>query len=101
MCNPPFYSSTQEIEEARAGKTDMSSSVRSKLLRFFLGFSYLLHLIIIRKVLEATELEAITEGGEVQFVTTMITESRKLSDRFRYFVSFLFVHCESVISKDN
>ncbi|PWN45869.1 hypothetical protein IE81DRAFT_344347 [Ceraceosorus guamensis] len=52
MCNPPFYTSTDEMKESAEAKVDMPSAACT-----------------------GTESEMITQGGEVTFVTRMIRES--------------------------
>ncbi|CEH12916.1 Predicted DNA methylase [Ceraceosorus bombacis] len=52
MCNPPFYASTDEMKESAEAKVENPSAACT-----------------------GTEIEMITQGGEVAFVTRMIRES--------------------------
>ncbi|KAJ5179252.1 hypothetical protein N7492_002462 [Penicillium capsulatum] len=66
MCNPPFYSSHDEMEKSAAGKEHAPSAVCT-----------------------GAETEMITPGGEVAFVTRMIDESRALANQVKWFTSML------------
>lgn len=61
MCNPPFYKDEQDIYDCQSRKTDLPAAA-------CLG----------------SENEMVTDGGEVQFVTQMIQESKVLKDAIRY-----------------
>ncbi|KAG8908949.1 hypothetical protein FRB99_000052 [Tulasnella sp. 403] len=66
MCNPPFYSSADEI---------MASSEAKELGP--------------HAVCTGAPVEMVTEGGEVGFVTRMVLESKVFGDRIRWYTSLL------------
>ncbi|KAI8388739.1 uncharacterized protein BYT42DRAFT_491363 [Radiomyces spectabilis] len=66
MCNPPFYESKEEIEEAYLSK-DLAPSA----------------------VCMGTENEMITEGGEYGFLKRMIQESLIYKERIRWYTSLI------------
>ncbi|TVY75657.1 U6 small nuclear RNA (adenine-(43)-N(6))-methyltransferase [Lachnellula suecica] len=66
MCNPPFYTST----------ADMLTSAAAKQRPPFTACT-------------GSESEMVTLGGEVQFVSRMITESLVLKDRVQWYTSML------------
>ncbi|KAJ5833330.1 hypothetical protein N7474_001641 [Penicillium riverlandense] len=66
MCNPPFYSSRDEL-------------IHSAELKARPPFS----------ACTGAEVEMVTHGGEVAFVTRMLEESLRLRDRVRWYTSML------------
>ncbi|WVQ85337.1 hypothetical protein IAT38_007502 [Cryptococcus sp. DSM 104549] len=66
MCNPPFYGSAQEMQESVDLKEKGAHAAPT-----------------------AANNELITQGGEVAFVFTMITESVKIGQRCRWFTSLI------------
>lgn len=66
MCNPPFYSSTTELSESAASKQRPPNSACT-----------------------GAPNEMVCDGGEVGFVSRMITESLKLKDRVQWYTSML------------
>lgn len=69
MCNPPFYSSRRELESLAEVKQRPPYSACT-----------------------GSELEMVTEGGEVAFVTRMIEESLVLRGRVQWYTSMLGKH---------
>lgn len=83
MCNPPFYSSHDEVKELQSQKTDDPFAVRtilSRLIRLKLTKSL--------QVCTGSSNEMITPGGEVQFVGRMVVESLRIGSRIRSVFSF-------------
>ena len=74
MCNPPFFGELDQITKDRTGHRPPPTSVST-----------------------ASENESFTEGGEVQFVTNMITESETYRDRVRYWILFMLPNLISYI----
>lgn len=66
MCNPPFYSSHEEMAQSAEAKARVPSSVCT-----------------------GTEVEMVTPGGEVAFVTRMIEESLQLRNKIQWYTSML------------
>ncbi|KAJ5758438.1 hypothetical protein N7520_005594 [Penicillium odoratum] len=66
MCNPPFYTSHEEMAASAEAKSHAPSSTCT-----------------------GAEVEMITAGGEVQFVKRMIDESLQLRDRVKWYTSML------------
>ncbi|TFK66978.1 hypothetical protein BDN72DRAFT_799475 [Pluteus cervinus] len=66
MCNPPFYSSVQEIEESGRNKSSPPNAICT-----------------------GSETEMITPGGELKFISRMIQESIHLQSRCSYFTSMV------------
>ncbi|KAF5366840.1 hypothetical protein D9758_006506 [Tetrapyrgos nigripes] len=66
MCNPPFYSSIEDIEQSAKGKMTGPNAVCT-----------------------GAEVEMITPGGESEFVMRMMEESRRVGTRCRWFTSML------------
>lgn len=66
MCNPPFYSSTQDLLSGAAAKARPPHSACT-----------------------GADVEMVTPGGEVAFVTRMIQESIKLDYRCQWYTSML------------
>ncbi|KAJ5105028.1 hypothetical protein NUU61_002375, partial [Penicillium alfredii] len=84
MCNPPFYTSRDELIQSAEAKTRPPFSACT-----------------------GTEVEMVTRGGEVAFVTRMIEESLRLRDRIQWYTSMLgklssvTVLVELLIKNDN
>lgn len=66
MCNPPFYRSQEEIDEARSFKKYAPPSACT-----------------------GSEVEMITDGGEAAFVSRLVRESAGLRSEVRWFTSLL------------
>ncbi|KAJ5645831.1 hypothetical protein N7490_002203 [Penicillium lividum] len=66
MCNPPFYTSHEEMAASAEAKSHAPSSTCT-----------------------GAEVEMITAGGEVEFVKHMIDESLQLRDRVKWYTSML------------
>ncbi|KAI8978907.1 hypothetical protein BDB01DRAFT_852136 [Pilobolus umbonatus] len=66
MCNPPFYSSVEEIEECLSFKESEPSAT-----------------------CQGSTNEMITVGGEYEFIKKMIIESMKLKTRIRWYTSMV------------
>lgn len=66
MCNPPFYSSPQDLLSSAAAKSRPPHSACT-----------------------GAEIEMVTPGGEVHFVSRMIEESLVLRDRCQWYTSML------------
>jgi 23S rRNA (adenine1618-N6)-methyltransferase len=66
MCNPPFYSSAEDMTASSAGKSDSPSAVCT-----------------------GAEVEMICLGGDAGFVLRMVEESRELKDTVRWYTSML------------
>ena len=66
MCNPPFYSSAADLQASAAAKSRPPNSACT-----------------------GAEVEMITPGGEVGFVSRMIDESKVLDERCQWFTSML------------
>ncbi|KAJ5099360.1 hypothetical protein N7532_006361 [Penicillium argentinense] len=66
MCNPPFYTSHEEMVQSAEGKQQKPSSVCT-----------------------GTDVEMVTSGGEIAFVTKMIEESLHLRTRIQWYTSML------------
>ncbi|KAJ5407984.1 hypothetical protein N7509_001867 [Penicillium cosmopolitanum] len=66
MCNPPFYTSREEMAQSSESKSQQPSSVCT-----------------------GADVEMVTKGGEVAFVTKMIDESLDLRDRIQWYTSML------------
>ena len=66
MCNPPFYSSAEDLAGSSAGKAGPPSAVCT-----------------------GAEVEMICPGGDAGFVLRMVEESRELKDAVRWYTSML------------
>ncbi|KAJ5522675.1 hypothetical protein N7513_013248 [Penicillium frequentans] len=66
MCNPPFYTSNEEMAASAEAKSQAPSSTCT-----------------------GADVEMITSGGEVEFVTRMIDESLQLRDRIKWYTAML------------
>ncbi|KAI4719585.1 hypothetical protein E4T48_04219 [Aureobasidium sp. EXF-10727] len=66
MCNPPFYSSAEDLAVSSAGKSGPPSAVCT-----------------------GAEIEMICPGGDAGFVLRMVEESRELKDAVRWYTSML------------
>lgn len=66
MCNPPFYSSAEDLAISSAGKSGPPSAVCT-----------------------GAEVEMICPGGDAGFVLRMVEESRELKDTVRWYTSML------------
>lgn len=66
MCNPPFYSSAEDLAMSSAGKSGPPSAVCT-----------------------GAEVEMICPGGDAGFVLRMVEESRELKDAVRWYTSML------------
>lgn len=66
MCNPPFYSSAADLLASAAAKKRPP-----------------------RSSCTGSDVEMVTQGGEVAFVTRMIDQSRDLQERCQWFTSML------------
>jgi 23S rRNA (adenine1618-N6)-methyltransferase len=66
MCNPPFYSSAEDLAISSAGKSGPPSAVCT-----------------------GAEVEMISPGGDAGFVLRMVEESRELKDTVRWYTSML------------
>ncbi|THU85522.1 hypothetical protein K435DRAFT_970677 [Dendrothele bispora CBS 962.96] len=66
MCNPPFYSSTEEVSKSAQGKAFEPNAVCT-----------------------GADTEMITPGGETEFVSCMIKESIQIQTRCKWFTSML------------
>ncbi|KAI0064153.1 hypothetical protein BV25DRAFT_1853471 [Artomyces pyxidatus] len=66
MCNPPFYSSAEDVTRSAEAKEVGPNAVCT-----------------------GAEVEMITPGGESQFVCAMVRESVELQDRCRWYTSML------------
>lgn len=66
MCNPPFYSSAEDLAVSSAGKSGPPSAVCT-----------------------GAEIEMICPGGDAGFVLRMVEESRELKDTVRWYTSML------------
>ncbi|KAI8970275.1 hypothetical protein BDF20DRAFT_916102 [Mycotypha africana] len=66
MCNPPFYSSQEEVDEGLTNKQSKPYAVCT-----------------------GSENEMITQGGELSFIKTMIDESLHLKKRIRWYTSMI------------
>ncbi|KAI4853413.1 hypothetical protein E4T44_00852 [Aureobasidium sp. EXF-8845] len=66
MCNPPFYSSAEDMAISSAGKSSSPSAVCT-----------------------GAEIEMICPGGDAGFVLRMVEESRELKDTVRWYTSML------------
>lgn len=66
MCNPPFYSSAEDMAESYASKSAPPSAVCT-----------------------GAEVEMICEGGDAGFVLRMVKESQALKTKVRWFTSML------------
>lgn len=66
MCNPPFYASTADLLASAAAKSRPPHSACT-----------------------GADIEMVTPGGEVAFVSRMIDESKILKDRCQWYTSML------------
>ncbi|KAG9585504.1 hypothetical protein KCU86_g15405, partial [Aureobasidium melanogenum] len=66
MCNPPFYSSAEDLAASSAGKSGLPSAVCT-----------------------GAEVEMICPGGDAGFVLRMVEESRELKHTVRWYTSML------------
>jgi 23S rRNA (adenine1618-N6)-methyltransferase len=66
MCNPPFYSSAEDMATSSAGKSGPPSAVCT-----------------------GAEVEMICPGGDAGFVLRMVEESKELKDTVRWYTSML------------
>lgn len=66
MCNPPFYASQEELEDSAKAKSKPPNSVCA-----------------------GSANEMVTEGGEVVFVSKILSESLVLRERVRWYTSML------------
>ena len=66
MCNPPFYSSAEDLAISSAGKSGPPNAVCT-----------------------GAEIEMICPGGDAGFVLRMVEESRELKDTVRWYTSML------------
>ncbi|CEN61176.1 hypothetical protein ASPCAL07840 [Aspergillus calidoustus] len=82
MCNPPFYSSREEMVMSAETKERPPFSVRSKGLVYASNLPYF-------QACTGAEVEMVTPGGEVSFVSRMIDESLQLRKRVQWYTSML------------
>lgn len=83
MCNPPFYTSHEEMAASAEAKSQAPSSVGSpphRITELVADFV---------QTCTGAEVEMITSGGEVEFVTRMIDESLQLRDRIKWYTAML------------
>lgn len=66
MCNPPFYTSTADLQASAASKSRPPHSACT-----------------------GADVEMVTPGGEVAFVSRMIDESKNLGERCQWYTSML------------
>ena len=66
ICNPPFYSSTSDLLSSAAAKSRPP-----------------------RSACTGADIEMVTPGGEIAFVSRMIDESKVLQDRCQWYTSML------------
>lgn len=66
MCNPPFYASQEELTQSAEAKTQKPSQTCT-----------------------GADVEMVTSGGEVAFVTRMISESMQLRNEVQWYTSML------------
>lgn len=78
ICNPPFYSSTSDLLSSAAAKSRPP-----------------------RSACTGADVEMVTPGGEVAFVSRMIDESKALEDRCQWYTSMLGKYSSVEIIVDN
>lgn len=83
MCNPPFYTSHEEMATSAQAKLQAPSSVGHPALRITEPVTDLV------QICTGADVEMITAGGEVEFVTRMIEESLQLRDRIKWYTTML------------
>ena len=78
ICNPPFYSSTSDLLSSAAAKARPPHSACT-----------------------GADVEMVTPGGEIAFVSRMIDESKGLKDRCQWYTSMLGKYSSVEIIVDN
>ncbi|KIY52254.1 S-adenosyl-L-methionine dependent methyltransferase, partial [Fistulina hepatica ATCC 64428] len=97
MCNPPFYSSREEMATSARVKES-----RPNAACFFFRSAFTSETDVAMQVCTGAEVEMITPGGEAVFVNRMIEESRALRTRCQWYTSMLgkmaslFAVCEAL-----
>lgn len=85
MCNPPFYASHEEMMQSTEAKARPPSSV-SILIALPSQMKTQTHCL---QTCTGTEVEMVTPGGEVAFVTRMIDESQRLRNQAQWYTTML------------
>lgn len=81
MCNPPFYSSRDEM---------LASAETKERPPFSVSFPfYITSTILTTQTCTGSEIEMVTTGGEVAFVLRMIEDSLQLRDKVTWYTSML------------
>ncbi|KAL1846392.1 hypothetical protein Plec18167_007926 [Paecilomyces lecythidis] len=84
MCNPPFYESEKEMISSAEAKQRPPFSVSASNSR-----KSLLSLLTNPQACTGANVEMVTVGGEISFVTRMIQESLELRERVQWYTSML------------
>ncbi|KAL0062983.1 hypothetical protein AAF712_010114 [Marasmius tenuissimus] len=84
MCNPPFYSSAEDVAQSSEAKEFAPNSVKT-----FFWVSPQLSSLFVRQVCTGAAIEMITEGGESAFVRRMMEDSIKVGTRCKWYTSML------------
>ena len=92
MCNPPFYESLQELVESAKTKQKPPFSVSNEFVSASKAARKGTPKILIMPYEQActgAEVEMVTPGGEVAFVSKMIKESLQLRETVQWYTSMV------------
>jgi 23S rRNA A1618 N6-methylase RlmF len=77
MCNPPFYSSAEDVSRSSEFKELDPNAVRN------LAYAYVTESDQLAQICTGAEVEMITPGGETSFIARIFSESLELRTKCR------------------